>query len=288
MTAQPHSIQLPGPEPLVPRRFAITKIFLGLAIVGLVLSVIGAFVNPTQFAYSWFLAFYYFMTIALGSFFWVTLHYACDSEWSVIIRRTWENVLGLLPVLFVIFLPILIFPPLHETLWRWMQPVHAHDPAWLKVNGYLNEPFFYLRVLFYFVYFISVGLYYRNNSVRQDKDGDPRRSRAMHDHSYFALVMFGVLETFLGFDWFMGLDWRWYSSLFGVYNFRGLRAGGHGRGHPAHRAVARGRPSENADPRTLLPHGQAALRLHDFLGLHRVRPIPAHLVREHPGGDDFL
>jgi hypothetical protein len=28
-----------------------------------------------------------------------------------------------------------------------------------------------------------------------------------------------VLETFFGFDWFMGLDWRWTSSLFGVYNF---------------------------------------------------------------------
>jgi hypothetical protein len=219
MTANPHSIQLPGPEPLVPRRLALTKIFLVAAMVGLVLSVIGALVNPTQFAFSWFLAFYYFMTIALGSFFWVTLHYACDSEWSVIIRRTWENVLGLLPVLFVIFLPILLFPQLHEALWQWMQPIHAHDHEWIKVSGYLNEPFFYLRVALYFGYFIGAGLWYRNNSVRQDKDGDPRRSRRMHDHSYFALVVFGVLETFLGFDWFMGLDWRWYSSLFGVYNF---------------------------------------------------------------------
>ena len=41
----------------------------------------------------------------------------------------------------------------------------------------------------------------------------------MHDHSYLALVIFGLLETFLGFDWLMGLDWRWSSSLFGVYNF---------------------------------------------------------------------
>ena len=41
----------------------------------------------------------------------------------------------------------------------------------------------------------------------------------MHDQSYLALVIFGVLETFLGFDWLMGLDWRWFSSLFGAYNF---------------------------------------------------------------------
>ena len=41
----------------------------------------------------------------------------------------------------------------------------------------------------------------------------------MHDHSYLALVIFGILETFLGFDWLMGLEWHWSSSLFGAYNF---------------------------------------------------------------------
>jgi hypothetical protein len=41
----------------------------------------------------------------------------------------------------------------------------------------------------------------------------------MHDHSYLALVIFGLLQTFLGFDWLSGLDWRWASSLFGIYTF---------------------------------------------------------------------
>jgi hypothetical protein len=219
MTANPHAPVLPGPERLVPGRLFITKLLVLLAIVGVILSVIGATANPTQFAYSWFFAFYFALTIALGSFFWVTLHYACDSEWSVIIRRSWENVLGLLPALFVLFLPILFFAPLRETLWQWMQPVHLHDPEWNLRAGYLNMTFFWVRVLAYFGYFICAGLWYRHNSVRQDTDGDPRRTRRMHDHSYLALVIFGILETFLGFDWLMGLYWRWYSSLFGVYNF---------------------------------------------------------------------
>jgi hypothetical protein len=50
-------------------------------------------------------------------------------------------------------------------------------------------------------------------------DGNPILTRRMHDHSYLALVIFGLLETFLSIDWLMGLDWHWYSSLFGVYNF---------------------------------------------------------------------
>jgi hypothetical protein len=219
MSGHPHKLHLPGPDRLVPDRLFLTNIFLGLAILGGILSLVGALVNPTQFAYSWFFSFYFFFTIALGSFFWVTLHYACDSDWSVLVRRVWENVLALVPLLFAIFLPILLFPALRETLWQWMQPVHRHDPELATRAGYLNLPFFYLRVAVYFLYFGFMGRYYWKNSVHQDTDGDPRRTRALHDHSYFALVVFGVLETFLGFDWFMGLDWRWYSSLFGVYNF---------------------------------------------------------------------
>jgi hypothetical protein len=219
MSGHPHTIHLPAADKLVPGKFVLTTVFLVLALAGGVLSVVGAVVDHVQFAYSWFFAFYFFFTIALGAFYWTTLHYACDSEWSVLVRRTWENILGLLPALFVIFLPIILFPEIRGTLWQWMQPVHAHDHELAIRSGYLNFTFFYIRVAVYFGYFILAGLYYRRNSILQDTDGDPRRTRRMHDHSYFALVVFGVLETFLGFDWLMGLDWRWASSLFGVYNF---------------------------------------------------------------------
>ena len=219
MSGHPHGIQIPPPERLIPARYLHTKVLLALAVIGVVLSIVGAMTNVAQFAYSWFFAFYFFFTIALGSFFWVTLHYACDSEWTVVVRRVWETVLALLPLFFLLFLPILIFPPLRENLWQWMQPIHAHDHELALRNGYLNLPFFYIRVAVYFAYFILVGRFYWKNSVLQDTDGDPRRTRRMHDQSYFALVMFGVLQTFIGFDWLMGLDWRWSSSLFGVYTF---------------------------------------------------------------------
>jgi hypothetical protein len=119
----------------------------------------------------------------------------------------------------VIFLPLLWPNFLGEVLWKWLSPAHAADPELLKRSAWLNGPFFYMRVVGYFLYFILAGLYYRRHSVEQDTDGSPVHTRRMHDHSYLALVIFGLLETFLGFDWFMGLDWRWASSLFGVYNF---------------------------------------------------------------------
>jgi hypothetical protein len=218
MSAHSHTIHIPPPERLGPGKFPISAIFAGLSIIGIILSVVGAATDHVQFAYSWFFAFYFFFTIALGSFFWVTLHYACDSDWSVLARRTWENILGLFPVLLVIFIPLL-WPDFRDVLWKWMSPAHAHDHEVAIRGAYLNPTFFYFRVFFYFFYFILAGLYYRRESVLQDRDGNPILTRRMHDHSFLALVIFGLLETFLGFDWFMGLDWRWASSLFGVYNF---------------------------------------------------------------------
>ena len=203
----------------MPSRYPLTYIFVALSLVGVVLSFIGAAVNPVQFAYSWFFAFYFFFTIALGSFFWVTLHYACDSDWSVLARRTWENILGLFPVLLLIFIPMLWPGFLNDVLWKWMSPAMVNDHEVAIRSAWLNTTFFYIRVFFYFFYFILAGLYYRNNSVHQDRDGNPILTRRMHDHSYLALVIFGLLQTFLACDWLAGLDWRWASSLFGVYNY---------------------------------------------------------------------
>jgi hypothetical protein len=218
MSAHPHTLHIPPPERLGPGKLPLSAIFAGVAFIGIILSIIGAVINPFQFAYSWFFAFYFFFTIALGSFFWVTLHYACDSDWSVLARRTWENILALFPVLFLIFIPLLC-PVFRDVLWKWMSFANSTDHEVVIRSMWLNQPRFYFFAVGYFGYFILAGLYYRNSSVKQDRDGNPILTRRMHDHSYLALVIMGLLITFLGFDWFMGLDWRWASSLFGVYNY---------------------------------------------------------------------
>jgi hypothetical protein len=218
MSGHPHTVHIPAPERLGPGKLPLAAIFALTSLVGIVLSIIGAATDHVQFAYSWFFGFYYFFTIALGSFFWVILHYACDSNWTVLARRVWENILKLFPVLLVIFIPLL-WPDFRDVLWKWMDPNKVNDHELVIRSVYLNAPFFYFRVFIYFTYFILAGLWYRHQSVLQDTDGSPVHSRRCHDHSYLALVIFGLLTTFLGCDWLAGLQWRWASSLFGVYNF---------------------------------------------------------------------
>jgi hypothetical protein len=219
MSSHSTILRLPAPEHVVPARFALGPVFLVLAIVGAVLSLIGAIAEPHQFAFSWFAAFYYFFTISAGALFWVLLHYVCNGSWDILIRRIWENLTALFPLLLLLFLPLLAFPELRNTIWTWMSPDNYGSHEQQLRAGYLNFPFFYLRVLGYFAFFIGVSLYYRHNSLKQDADGSPVWGFRCHYHSYFLMTMWALVETFAGFDWFMGLDWRWSSSLFGAYHF---------------------------------------------------------------------
>ncbi len=279
---RPFPSPAPGPDRLVPKRFALTGILLAVAIVGLVLSVIGYLVNPAQFAYSWFFGFYFFFTIALGSFFWVTLHYACDSDWSVVVRRVWENILALLPLFLLLFIPIGFLPELRQTLWQWMQPVHAHDHALALRAGYLNLPFFYARGR------ALLRLLYPRRTLVLEELGPPGRRRRSTPHPPDARSQLPRAGHFRHAGNFPRLRLADGPRLALVLEplrrlqLHRLRPGEHGGNHRPGRPPARGRPPEDAHPRAFLPHGQAPLRLHHLLGLHRLRPVPPHLVRQHP------
>src|SRR6202012_232035 len=83
--------------------------FLGAGVIGLAISAIGFFFSRTQFAFSWLFGFTYFFTILVGTLFWICLHHATDSQWSVVVRRQLENVSKLLMYFWVGFLPLLFF-----------------------------------------------------------------------------------------------------------------------------------------------------------------------------------
>jgi hypothetical protein len=220
MSDHGHILRLPAPERVKPSSFGgLSGLLLVLAIVGAVLSIIGGFVETKQFAFSWFFAFYYFFTISCGAIFWTLLHYVCNGSWDILIRRIWENLGALFPWLLLVFAPILLIPQLHDQIWAWMGLVGTGNHELALRAGYLNYPFFYLRVAIYFAFFIFVALWYRHRSVKQDEDGSPVWTFKLHYHSYFLMTLWALVETFASFDWFMGLDWRWSSSLFGAYHF---------------------------------------------------------------------
>ncbi len=200
-------------------RFAGLSLLLGLgAIVGLVLCLIGGIVSPLQFSYSWLFGFIYFFTLCCGCLFWTIVHHATDAEWSVVVRRQLENIALLLLVLAIFVIPILV---LRHQLFEWINIPQGRDSALDSKRQYLNWPFFAFRALLYFVLLGGVAFFLRRFSVAQDRDGNPGCTIWMRKVAFAGLPIFGLALTFAAFDWLMGLNYRWYSTMWGPYIFAG-------------------------------------------------------------------
>lgn len=195
--------------------------FVGLCVVSvgaLLLSLLLGLGAPRQFAFSWLFAGCFFFTLIIGSLFWVIIHHAVDVAWSVGIRRQLENFSCLLPLLVVLLLPLLIVAPL---LWTWMaqSPTQNHELA--EKADYLNVGFFWGRTLFYFLLFGTAAYLLRRNSLRQDIDGAAIHTIRNRRVAFFMIPVGALALTFWAFDWLMGLNMRWYSTIWGIYIFAG-------------------------------------------------------------------
>jgi hypothetical protein len=200
--------------------------FMGLcvvAVVSLVISLLLAFHEPKQFAYSWFFAGCFFFTLLVGSLFWVVIHHAVDSCWSVGIRRQLENVSCLLPLLAVLLLPLCFVAPL---LWTWMADSAATNKELAEKAAYLNIDFFWVRTVFYFALFGTVAWLLRHNSLAQDVDGAAIHTIRNRRVAFFTIPVGALTLTFWAFDWPMGLNFHWNSTIWGIYIFAGSVIGG--------------------------------------------------------------
>ena len=219
MSDRSQTLPAPEGEQFESNRFAGLSVLLGLiAVVALALCVVGAFIDPHQFSFSWLFAFAFFFTLCAGCFFWTIVHHATDAEWSVVVRRQLENIASLLAVMAVFFVPILL---LRHHLYEWMNIPAGHEAALDAKRAYLNWNFFLVRAILFFGLFILTSQLLRRFSVRQDKDGNPRWTIRMRKVAFIGLPIFALCLTFGAFDWLMSLNYHWFSTMFGVYIFAG-------------------------------------------------------------------
>lgn len=219
MSERSHSAPTPEGEYFDSGRFAGLSSLLGLiAIVALALCIVGAFLNPHQFSYSWLFAFAFFFTLCAGCFFWTIVHHATDAEWSVVVRRQLENIAALLTVLALLFVPILL---LRHHLYAWMDIPLGVEHLLDTKRAYLNPVFFLVRAVAFLGFFLLAALALRRLSIEQDKNGNPGFTIGMRKLSFVSLPMFALCLTFGAWDWLVSLNYRWFSTMFGVYIFAG-------------------------------------------------------------------
>ena len=121
--------------------------------VGLIISVVGAFVSREQFFQSYLFGYLFWVSIALGCFAATMLHHVAGGAWSFTIRRLAESGAMTLLLMAVLFIPILLGV---NQLYVWAQPEHVAGSELLQHKvPYLNVPFFAIRAALYFVIWIG-------------------------------------------------------------------------------------------------------------------------------------
>ena len=225
---------VPAPELFQSKRVnRLLLVLLGLGVLFLGVVLTTGLLAPAgselrrQFAFSWLFAFIYFFTILIGCLFWILVHHATDSGWGIVVRRQMENLAALLPWMVLFFVPLVLF---RFEIWNWLtakdhleaNPALGDKIGYFELHfGSVILPFFWIRAALYFLYFAGAAIYFRRTSVRQDSDGDPRWSIQMRGFSFVGIILFALGTTFMAFDWLASLDYRWASTMWGVYIFAG-------------------------------------------------------------------
>src|ERR1043165_2023740 len=78
-----------------------------IGILGLAACIAGWALMPREFFLAYLFAFLVWIGLALGSAGWLMIHHLTGGRWGYPVRRMFESAMATLPVLAVLFLPIL-------------------------------------------------------------------------------------------------------------------------------------------------------------------------------------
>ena len=154
-------------------------------------------------------------------------------------------------------------------------------------RAYLNWHFFLVRAIFYFVFFIGAALAVPAFLDRaRIGTAIPAFTLKMRKLGFVGAAALRALAHLRRLRLADGPELPMVLHHVGRLHFR--RRGGQldVAARARHHRAAQGRLLEgDRHDRALPHHGEVDARLHRLLGLHRLQPIHAHLVCEHPGRD---
>ncbi|MGZ3468322.1 MAG: hypothetical protein ACXU91_16415, partial [Gemmatimonadaceae bacterium] len=218
----------------------LKTIALVLAAIGLIVFVIGLFVNPDRVWHSLLVNWLYFTSISSAGVMFVAAQRITTARWSRPIIRFLEGYVAFLPVAFVLLLIMLVGR--HHIFW-WSN----HVPDIPEKRIWLNPPFFFTRVIVVYLIITLLSVWYIYTSVRLDvgilPESGARWARSIRErmrkgfkderrelHSTHSLQ--GRLAVFMAFafafgwillswDLSMSLDPHFQSTMYGWWFFMG-------------------------------------------------------------------
>jgi hypothetical protein len=136
------------------------------------------------------------LTVVVGMLLLIMIAHLSGAVWFVLLRRRAEAVVGSLPAVAALFLPILVAP-------------HAF--------GYMHPAPFAARALAYWAVWLGFGERLLALSRRQDRDPSAVPAARLRALSAAGIPLVALALTFASFDWMMSLSAGWSSSVYGAY-----------------------------------------------------------------------
>ncbi len=164
-----------------------------------------------------------FAGIAVVGMFFVSLQYLAKAGWSSVIKRVPEAFPAFLP--FVGILMLVVFFVAGHDIFHWTNPnlfdksSPEYDSIIAGKRGFLNLPFYVIRLVLYFVVWYGLWRWLRSKSVAEDLDGGTSYFYDMVKIGTGFIVFFGITSSTSAWDWSMSIDTHWFSTMFGWYHF---------------------------------------------------------------------
>ena len=124
--------------------------------------------NLDQFFLSWLIGFLFCLSLSLGSLALLMLQHLSGGQWGMVGRRVFEAGSRMLPIVALLFVPLLFGMP---KLFLWAQPEAVAGSHVIQMKAaYLNVTFFVVRAVVYFAVLDAAACVLLNRwSAEQDR-----------------------------------------------------------------------------------------------------------------------
>ncbi len=201
-------------DPLRGQISRVQTLALVIGAIFTILTVIQAFINPTQFFRSWMIGFLFTFALGLGSLACLMLQYMSGGAWGMVIRRQLEAGSRTIPFVTLLFIPLLF--GIHN-LYEWADAAKvASDPVIREKSGYLNVQWWITRAAIVFIIWNVYSFVLNRLSAEEERTGSALASKRMMGWSGIGLVIYVFSLTSAGTDWVMSMNVHWFSTIYGL------------------------------------------------------------------------
>ncbi len=217
MTAAPvRQLDLTAPpivKKLSRRSLVVGVVFSAIALV----SIFALKDGQDEFYRAYLGGFMLWLGIALGSMAIIMIRHLTGGGWGVVIRRLQGAAMRTLPLLAILFLPIIL--GMHR-LYIWARPLELVTDKHLRehladiTRTYLTTSGFVWRAVFYFAIWNLLSFLLSKWSKEGDNPGAPDNTNRFKAVAGPGLILYGFTVSFAAIDWIMSLDPSWISTIF--------------------------------------------------------------------------